>query len=102
MSSQRPGSLSLTKTPAVMCIAETSTMPSCTPLFFTKASTVSVMRTSSRFFFVSNHRYSVPDFMGFSLPATISGVQGWSLLKGATHKHEDFDHRGVHGGSDGH
>ena len=56
MSSNNPGSLSLTKTPAVMCIAETSTMPSLTVLLRTSWATVSVSRTSSRFCWVSNSR----------------------------------------------
>jgi hypothetical protein len=43
-----PGSSSLTHTPAVMCIAETSTIPSVTPDSSTAAWTSSVMRTNSR------------------------------------------------------
>ena len=39
-----------------MCIAETSTIPSVTPLFFTIAATSSVMRTNSCCFFVLNQR----------------------------------------------
>ena len=39
-----------------MCIAETSAMPSLTPLFFTIAATSSVMRTNSWRCVVSNHR----------------------------------------------
>jgi hypothetical protein len=38
----------LTQTPAVMCIAETSTMPSSIPASSTAARTSSVMRISSR------------------------------------------------------
>src|SRR4026208_1258341 len=63
MSCHRPGSSSLMKTPAVMCIAETRAIPSCTFDFATASATVSVTRTSSRFCFVSNQRYSVRDFM---------------------------------------
>src|SRR3954447_15458034 len=59
MSSMRPLSQSLTYTPAVMCIADTSTMPSVTPLFLTIAATSSVMRTISCRRFVLNHRQSV-------------------------------------------
>jgi hypothetical protein len=43
-----PGSSSLTQTPAVMCIAETSTRPSATPASWTAAWTSSVMRTNWR------------------------------------------------------
>jgi hypothetical protein len=39
-----------------MCIAETSTMPSSMPLFFTIAAISSVMRTNSWCFFVLNQR----------------------------------------------
>src|SRR5262245_66502853 len=63
MSSQRPGSWSLTKTPAVMCIADTRTIPSWMPLAEAIRSTSSVMLTSSRRSFVSNQRYSVFDRM---------------------------------------
>jgi len=42
-----PSSQSFTYTAAVMCIADTSTIPSCTPLFFTIAATSSVIRTNS-------------------------------------------------------
>ena len=45
---EEPGSSSLTQTPAVMCIAETSTMPSATPASSTACWTSSVMRTNSR------------------------------------------------------
>jgi hypothetical protein len=48
VSSRIPGSSSLTQTPAVMCIAETSTIPSSTPDSCTAASTSSVMRTNWR------------------------------------------------------
>lgn len=50
-------------TPAVICIADTSTIPSRMPLFFTTSSTRWVMLMSSRFSRVSNHMYSVEDFM---------------------------------------
>jgi hypothetical protein len=43
-----PGSSSLTHTPAVMCMADTSTIPSVTPDSRTAASTSSVMRTNWR------------------------------------------------------
>ena len=43
-----PGSSSLIQTPAVMCIAETSAMPSAIPDSSTAAWTSSVMRTNSR------------------------------------------------------
>ena len=56
MSAMRPLSQSLTYTPAVMCIADTSTMPSRTPLFETMEATSSVMRTTSRRFDVLNQR----------------------------------------------
>ena len=56
MSCRMPGSLSLTKTPAVMCIAETRTMPSFTPLFCTLSATGSVILTYSRCFAVLNQR----------------------------------------------
>src|ERR1700691_3084187 len=59
MSWRRPGSSSFTYTAAVMCIAETSTIPSRTPLARTIARTRSVMLTNSCAFFVSNQRYSV-------------------------------------------
>jgi hypothetical protein len=55
-SSMRPLSQSFTYTPAVMCIAETSTIPSSIPLFFTIAAISSVMRTNSWRFFVLNQR----------------------------------------------
>src|SRR5215471_3952080 len=55
----RPSSQSLTYTPAVMCIDDTSTRPSLAPLLFTIAATSSVMRMNSWRFFVLNHRYSV-------------------------------------------
>ena len=42
-----PGSSSFTHTPAVMCIAETSTMPSLTPDSSTACCTSSVMRTNA-------------------------------------------------------
>ncbi len=48
MSSWSPGSSSFTQTAAVMCIAETSTIPSETPDASTAAWTFSVMRTNSR------------------------------------------------------
>ena len=48
MSSCRPGSSSFTQTAAVMCIAETSTIPSDTPEASTAACTFSVIRTNSR------------------------------------------------------
>jgi hypothetical protein len=54
-----PGSSSLTQTPAVMCIAETSTIPSATPDFCTALSTSSVMRTNSRRSSVLKVMYSV-------------------------------------------
>jgi hypothetical protein len=41
---------------AVMCMAETSTVPSLTPLLFTMSATSSVMRTNSCRFAVLNHR----------------------------------------------
>ena len=47
-SSRMPGSSSLTHTAAVMCMAETSTMPSSTPDSTTAAWTSSVMRTNWR------------------------------------------------------
>jgi hypothetical protein len=43
-----PGSSSLTHTPAVMCIAETSAMPSAIPASATAWRTSSVIRTNSR------------------------------------------------------
>src|SRR6266542_2173753 len=46
-----------------MCIAETSTMPSATPLLFTIAATSSVMRMNSWRFLVLNQRYSVAVFI---------------------------------------
>src|SRR5688572_4833897 len=42
-----------------MCMADTRTMPSFTPLFFTTEATSSVIRMNSCRFFVLNHRYSV-------------------------------------------
>ena len=56
MSWMRPPSQSLTYTAAVMCMADTSTMPSRTPLALTIAATSSVMRTISRRCFVWNQR----------------------------------------------
>ena len=47
-SSWMPGSSSFTQTPAVMCIAETSAMPSAIPASSTAAWTSSVMRTNAR------------------------------------------------------
>ena len=55
-SSIRPSSQSLTYTPEVMCIADTSAMPSCTPLFLTIAATSSVMRMNSWRSLVLNQR----------------------------------------------
>src|SRR5262245_6430837 len=54
-----PLSQSLTYTAAVMCIADTRTIPSFTPLVFTTEATSSVMRMNSCRFFVLNQRYSV-------------------------------------------
>jgi hypothetical protein len=48
VSSSRPGSSSFTQTPAVMCIADTSTIPSATPDSSTACCTSSVMRTNWR------------------------------------------------------
>src|SRR5215204_2510535 len=48
-----------------MCMADTRTKPSLTPLFVTAAATSSVMRTNSCRFLVLNHRYSVSVFMSF-------------------------------------
>ena len=48
VSSRMPGSSSLTHTPAVMCIAETSTMPSCDAGLVDGLCTSSVIRTNSR------------------------------------------------------
>src|SRR6187551_2541524 len=58
-----PLSQSFTYTATVMCMAETSTMPSFTPLFFTAAATSSVMRMNSWRFLVLNQRYSVSVFI---------------------------------------
>ena len=52
----RPSSQSFTYTPEVMCIADTSAVPSFTPLFFTIAATSSVMRMNSCRCFVLNRR----------------------------------------------
>src|SRR5579859_3231541 len=46
-----------------MCIAETSTMPSRTPLLLTICSTCGVMWTYARWVLVWNFRYSVSVFM---------------------------------------
>src|SRR5439155_1147403 len=43
----RPSSQSFTNTPEVMCIAETRTVPSFTPLLLTTSAISSVMRTNS-------------------------------------------------------
>ncbi len=59
MSSISPDSLSFTYTPAVMCMADTSTMPSRTALAFTMASILGVMCTYSRCCLVLKVRYSV-------------------------------------------
>ena len=48
---------------AVMCIADTSTIPSFTPLLFTIAATSSVIRTNSCRAGVVNQRYSVSVFI---------------------------------------
>src|SRR5688500_3326768 len=48
-----------------MCIADTSTIPSATPLFLTTAATSSVMRMHSWRFLVLNQRYSVSVFIFF-------------------------------------
>ena len=48
VSSRMPGSSSLIQTPAVMCMAQTSAMPSSMPDSRTAASTSSVIRTNSR------------------------------------------------------
>src|SRR5579863_10630362 len=50
-------------TDAVMCIAFTRQSPSCTPLFRTSSSTVSVMFTNPTRPGTSNHKCSVSDFM---------------------------------------
>src|SRR5512147_452871 len=49
--------------PAVMCMADTSTMPSSIPLLYTIDSTCGVMCTYSRWFSVLKVRYSVCDFI---------------------------------------
>ena len=54
-----------TMNPAVICIAETSTMPSVMPLFRTISSTWEVMLMYSRCVLVLNQRYSVCVFTGF-------------------------------------
>ena len=59
-----PGSSSLTQTPAVMCIAETSTRPSRTPASSTASWTSSVMRMNSRRSGVWKVRYFVCAAMG--------------------------------------
>jgi hypothetical protein len=43
-----PGSSSFTQTPAVMCMAETSAIPSLIPASSTACCTSSVIRTNSR------------------------------------------------------
>jgi hypothetical protein len=48
VSSRIPGSSSLTQTPAVMCMAETRTMPSSIPDSSTARWTSSVIRTNCR------------------------------------------------------
>jgi hypothetical protein len=48
VSSRIPGSSSLIQTPAVMCIAHTSAIPSWTPESATALATSSVIRTNSR------------------------------------------------------
>ena len=55
------------KTLAVMCIALTSTSPSCTPLLRTASSTCGVMFTKAIFEGMLNVRYSVWDFMRIHL-----------------------------------
>src|ERR1700727_3148697 len=52
--------------PAVMCMAETSTIPSCTALLRTISSTCGVMCTYARWVFVLNFRYSVRVFISIS------------------------------------
>src|SRR5450759_1201553 len=57
-----PGSSSLIHTPAVMCIAETSAMPSLIPDSSTARRTSSVMRTNARRCSTWNVLYTVCDF----------------------------------------
>src|SRR6516225_9875143 len=63
MSSMSPDSWSFTYTAAVICMAETSTMPSRMPLFFNADSTCGVMWTYSRCLLELKVRYSVWNFM---------------------------------------
>src|ERR1700734_3815602 len=66
MSSIRPLSLSFTYTPAVICMAETRTIPSLTPLLRTISSTWGVRCTYARCVLVWNVRYSVRIFIARS------------------------------------
>jgi hypothetical protein len=59
VSARIPGSSSFTHTPAVMCMAETSTMPSSTPDSSTASCTSPVIRTNWRRSRVSKVRYRV-------------------------------------------
>src|SRR6187399_2551642 len=64
-----------------MCMADTSTIPSRTPLFSTMAATWSVMRTNSWRALVLNQRYSVVVFMCAWGPASA----GPGLPEGSPH-----------------
>src|ERR1041385_2877437 len=60
------------KTEAVICIAFTRQIPSCTRLLRTKPSTVAVMLTNPRRPGISNHKYSVRLFILFLMASTFT------------------------------
>src|SRR5438067_9045677 len=64
-----------------MCMADTSTMPSLTPLFFTIASTCGVMWMYSRCLRVWNFRYSVCTFIECSAEADRINHKGYEGSK---------------------
>jgi hypothetical protein len=67
-----PGSSSFTHTPAVMCMADTSAMPSAMPASSTAVCTSSVMRTNSRRRSVLKVRYTVCERMAGIMTAWTS------------------------------